>query len=56
MFCPNQCACQRSPFMDLSVARWIQGLRREDIETAKKDTEDTYDGGAFNDVNLTNSR
>lgn len=49
MFCPNQCVCQRSPFMDLSVARWIQGLRREDIENNKKDTEHTY-GGIFNDV------
>lgn len=48
MFCPNQCVCQRSPFMDLSVARWIQGMRREDVEI-KKDTEHAYNG-IFNDV------
>lgn len=49
MFCPNQCVCQRSPFMDLSVARWIEGLRRADVENNKKSTEHTY-GGIFNDV------
>lgn len=49
MFCPNQCVCQRSPFMDLSVSRWIQAMRREDVENKQKDTERPY-GGIFNDV------
>ncbi|XP_055303660.1 uncharacterized protein LOC129569142 [Sitodiplosis mosellana] len=49
MFCPNQCVCQRSPFMDLSVSRWIQGLRREDVENNQKETERAY-GGIFNDA------
>lgn len=35
--------------MDLSVARWIQGMRREDVENTEKNTEDVY-GGIFNDV------
>lgn len=27
LICPNQCVCNQSPFMDLSIARWIQGLK-----------------------------
>lgn len=27
MICPNQCVCQRSPYMDLSVSRWIQSQK-----------------------------
>lgn len=34
MICPSQCVCQYSPFMDLSIARWIQGMRRENFEDA----------------------
>lgn len=39
MICPNQCVCQHSPYMDLSVSRWIEGLRREDMEVKKSDGE-----------------
>lgn len=27
IICPNQCVCQQSPYMDLSIARWIQSLK-----------------------------
>lgn len=49
MVCPDQCVCQRSPFMDLSVARWIQGIRRENYEDVKEDT-DAYQNVLFNEV------
>lgn len=29
MICPNQCVCMHSPFMDLSIARWIQDVKRK---------------------------
>lgn len=50
MLCPNQCVCQHSPLMDLSVARWIQGLRREDVENSKKDDKDPFHDMIFNEV------
>lgn len=50
MVCPNQCVCQHSAFMDLSVARWIQGLRRENIENGKKQSESPYHDTLFNEV------
>lgn len=36
--------------MDLSVARWIQGLRREEIEPAKKVDDSLYSDMIFNEV------
>lgn len=50
MLCPNQCVCQHSPFMDLSVARWIQGLRREDVENAKNGKNEAFQDLIFNEV------
>ncbi|XP_031627933.1 leucine-rich repeats and immunoglobulin-like domains protein sma-10 [Contarinia nasturtii] len=49
MFCPNQCVCQRSAFMDSSVSHWIQELRRENGESTKKQNENTYQG-IFNEA------
>lgn len=49
MICPHQCVCQRSPFMDLSVARWIQELRRENFENVKGNA-DSYQNILFNEV------
>lgn len=34
MICPNQCVCQRSPFMDLSISRWIQALKGDKTHSA----------------------
>lgn len=50
MVCPNQCVCQHAPFMDLSVARWIQGLRREEAEPAKTVEDSLYSNMIFNEV------
>lgn len=47
MFCPNKCVCQRSPFMDLSMAHWIQEMRRD--QTHQKNMNAPYDT-IFNDV------
>lgn len=52
MLCPNQCVCQHSPFMDLSVARWIQGLRREDVENDKNGKKEAFQNMIFNEVAL----
>lgn len=56
MICPNQCVCQHSPFMDLSVARWIQGLRREEIEPVKKVEDSLYSDMIFNEVAFTSKK
>lgn len=50
MLCPNQCVCQRSPFMDLSVARWIQSLRRENADNENDKKNSPYDDIIFNEV------
>lgn len=34
MICPNQCVCQHSPFMDLSISRWIQALKGDKTHSA----------------------
>lgn len=52
MICPNQCVCQHAPFMDLSVSRWIQGLRREEAEPAKKIDNAPFSDVIFNEVLL----
>lgn len=52
MICPNQCVCQHAPFMDLSVSRWIQGLRREEAEPAKKIDTAPFADVIFNEVPL----
>lgn len=56
MICPNQCVCQHAPFMDLSVARWIQGLRREEAEPSKKVEDSLYSDMIFNEVILVSQR
>lgn len=50
MICPNQCVCQHAPLMDLSVARWIQGLRREEAEPVKKVDDSLFSDMIFNEV------
>lgn len=50
MICPNQCVCQHAPFMDLSVARWIQGLRREEVDPSKRIDDTPYSDMIFNEV------
>lgn len=32
MICPSQCVCQYAPYMDLSIAHWIQGMRHEPFD------------------------
>lgn len=50
MICPNQCVCQHAPFMDLSIARWIQGLRREEADPMKNADDSLYSNVIFNEV------
>lgn len=49
MICPDRCVCQRSPFMKLSVASWIQELRHDNYENTKGNT-DAYRNIPFNEV------
>lgn len=37
MICPNQCVCMQSPFMDLSIARWIQDVKHDAARDAARD-------------------
>lgn len=37
MICPNQCVCKESPYMDLSVARWIEKLRGQNFDIERSD-------------------
>lgn len=40
MVCPNNCVCQQSHFMDLSIARWIQTKQNGFEATVKAQTND----------------
>lgn len=49
MICPDRCVCQRLPFMNLSVASWIQELRHDNHENTKGNTN-AYRNIPFNEV------
>lgn len=42
MVCPNHCVCQRSPYMDLSVSRWIQAQKGDRAHSGLLRSKQSY--------------
>lgn len=42
MICPNQCVCMHSPFMDLSIARWIQHVKHAAQESSPDNENEVF--------------
>lgn len=53
MLCPNQCVCQHAPLMDLSIARWMQEMRREAFDDSITTTTTNGEKITSNEVRRT---
>lgn len=50
MICPNQCVCQRSPYMELSISRWIQLQKGDKTHSAALKTQQASAGDGDEDT------